>query len=129
MTPWRSSSGPASQWVAAVRPRSTPAAASRAEPVELVSTNSGRTATVHAAISGWRWLPRPPGTTTIDGPADVVERGVDDLDATRPGDLAPRRTHRHEVHAGRPAEDGPEGVRLVGEHALVGDDGDLSFHG
>ena len=40
-TPWRSSSGPASQWVAAVRPRSSPLAASSADPVELVSTQRG----------------------------------------------------------------------------------------
>ena len=60
--------------------------------------------------------------------ADVLERGVDDLDAAWAGDLAPRRADRHEVHARSPAEDGSEGVGLVGQHALVGDDGDLSFH-
>ena len=109
-------------------PAQQPAAASRADPVELVSTNVGAQARVHAAISGWRWLPRPPGSTTIVGVAHVLERGVDDLDAARPGDGALHRADRHQVHVGYSTEDGPEGVGLIGQHALVGDDGDLSFH-
>ena len=62
------------------------------------------------------------------GVAHVVEGGVDDLDAAWAGDLATRRADRHEVHARSPAEDRSEGVGLISQHALVGDDGDLSFH-
>ena len=74
VTPHCSSIGPASQCVDAVRPRRRPPAASRADPVELASTQRGRTRRIHVAISGCRWLPRPPGTTTTS--ADVTSSNV-----------------------------------------------------
>ena len=52
VTSQRSSIGPASQCVDAVRPRSSPPAASSADPVELVSTQRGRSRRIHAEISG-----------------------------------------------------------------------------